>query len=89
MLDKFKNNQSSAAAYIKLESGKVNQDKLSGDNSNSDSQALFLGSKDSLYSGITLLKDSIKAERTSNKNSVNYDFSTFMKEESDSDLKFL
>lgn len=84
----MQNNQSNQTNSVRIDFNKVNDDDIA-------SKPLFerdsvsIGEKsNSLKENIGYLRDSIQGERTGGKNSVNYDFSQFGKDE-DSGLKFL
>lgn len=88
MIDRIQNNQSRSSNDIRVEFNKINNDEL-GSKPLFKRDSVSIGEKkESFKDTIGYLKDSIKSERSGGKNSVNYDFSQFGKEE-DSGLKFL
>lgn len=87
MLDRIQNNQSRSSNDIRIEFNKLSDDLASKPLFERNSISLE-DQKESFKESIGSLRDSIINERLGAKNSVNYDFSQFGKDEN-SGLKFL
>jgi len=88
LIDRIQNNQSRSSNDIRIEFNKINNDELGSKPLFERDSASVGDKKESFKDTIGYLKDSIMNERSGGKNSVNYDFSHFGKDEN-SGLKFL